>query len=54
MYILNSFFVYSQYDVGHSYTSVAPGTRVYGYAKGQYSTTLLGVGVQTHMTYGRD
>ena len=41
--------MYGQYNSGHSYMSVAAG-HVYGYARGQYSTGLLGTGVQTHMT----
>ena len=40
--------MYGRYDGNRSYTSVAT-EHVYGYARGQYSTALLGTGVQTHM-----
>ena len=40
--------MYGQYNGNRSYTSVATES-VYGYARGQYSTALLGTGVQTHM-----
>ena len=40
--------MYGQYDGWWSYTSVAQ-ERAYEYARGQYSTGLLGTGVQTHM-----
>ena len=40
--------MYGQYDGWRSYTSVAQ-ERAYEYARGQYSTGLLGTGVQTHM-----
>ena len=36
--------MYGQYDGWRSYTSVAK-ERMYGYARGQYSTALLGTGV---------
>ena len=45
--------MYGQYDGNRSYTSVAQ-KRVYRYARGHYSTALLGSGHRCVDTYGID